>query len=574
MQKQVKIIGLTINEKFGGLKAVNLKFDENNRLTTIKGEVGSGKTTLQKAIRLTTQGSQTLEDKTLLGDNIDIVAQLLDGETSIFVGCRSKEDGSLDYFLYSVDSNGKKIKDVVIDGQKATPANYLKSLQTALTWRLNELTSENPTVQRNILLELYKSELEDKGVVFDKNHPKYVDGIIDQIEKAKKERDYADMKRKEVGGIASDMNGKGIDYSSRMLLRETKELEASIAAIKASIIYNSQNIEKSRENKLNSLKNTGLEMNQKLRIKKEEIDLLNSPLVKFNENLKNRSLNTEGWCNQIHKLLKDLYINEDLAASQIVEIRSKIPQVQEKELFKTLEFNEKGSCISSPEDFNDEQIKQLLIDYRNAGLEYVKYFESPLEQVDNSKEEQKLSELEKQLEDIKEHNKDALAVNSFFDWKDTDEKVKSFKRDYFMKLTEINTGVEGLYICPEFDIDKDGQRIAKDNDIYLMYDGSYDPEYFHNTEKSLRKLAAYSDTQKPMICLLIQKYLLSKKSKILPYLWIDQVPIDNKTKILLDKMSEELGLWLFVNWTGDFNKENLKDGEILIENGEIFYKEE
>ena len=142
-----------------------------------------------------------------------------------------------------------------------------------------------------------------------------------------------------------------------------------------------------------------------------------------------------------------------------------------------------------------------------------------------------------------------------------------------MKLTEIETGVEGLFICPEY-VEENGEKIAKDNDIYLMYDGSYDPEYFCNPSKEIRKLAAYSDTQKPMICLLIQKHLLSKKEKCLPYLWIDQVPIDNKTKALLDRMSEELGLWLFVNWTGDFDKSLLKDGEILIENGEIFEKDE
>ena len=128
-QKQVKIIGLSINENFGSLKAVELKFDEANRLTIIKGEVGSGKSTLQRAMKLTTQGSQTMQDKTLLGDNVNIVAQLLDGETPVFVGCKSKEDGSLDYFIYTTDSEGKKIKDVVIDGKKLTPANYLYRLK-------------------------------------------------------------------------------------------------------------------------------------------------------------------------------------------------------------------------------------------------------------------------------------------------------------------------------------------------------------------------------------------------------------------------------------------------------------
>ena len=104
-----------------------------------------------------------------------------------------------------------------------------------------------------------------------------------------------------------------------------------------------------------------------------------------------------------------------------------------------------------------------------------------------------------------------------------------------------------------------------------MYDGSYDTDYFHNPNKELRKLSAYSDTQKPMICLLIQSYLINKKGKSLPYLWIDKVPIDNKTRDLIEKMSEDLGLWLFVSWTGDFEKSNLKDGEMLIENGEIFF---
>ena len=48
MQKQVKIIGLSVVKKFGGLKATELTFDDKNRLTIIKGEVGSGKTTLTK----------------------------------------------------------------------------------------------------------------------------------------------------------------------------------------------------------------------------------------------------------------------------------------------------------------------------------------------------------------------------------------------------------------------------------------------------------------------------------------------------------------------------------------------
>lgn len=572
-QKQVKIIGLSINEKFGGLKATKLTFNDENRLTVIKGEVGSGKTTLQKAMRLTTQGSQTLEDKTLLGDKIDIVTQLLDGETSIYIGCRSNEDGSLNYFIYTVDSNGKKIKDIVIDGQKLTPANYMKSLQTALTWRLNELTSENPTTQRNILLELYQKELEEKGVIFDKSHPKYVGGIIDSIEKSKKDRDYADMKRKEVGGIASDMNDKGIDYSSRMILKDLKTIEEEIATISGKITFAKSNISLTRESELNSLKTKGLEAASKLRVKNEEINTLNKPLIEYNKNLQIRNSNLEGWCKTLHETLNNILENETSAAQIVAEVRAQMPKKEQKELFKNLEFNENGTCISKIEDFNDNSIIELLKSYQQAGIDYVKKSNEPLTVADTTELEKELEKKQKEKDGLVQYNQEAKSVNSFHDWKEADENVKNHKKDYFMKLTEIETGVEGLKICPEYEIDKDGQKIAKDNDIYLMYDGSYDPEYFCNESKELRKLAAYSDTQKPMICLLIQKYLLSKKSKILPYLWIDQVPIDKKTKTLLDKMSEEMGLWLFVNWTGDFDKTMLQDGEILIENGEVFEKE-
>ena len=54
------------------------------------------------------------------------------------------------------DEDGKKINDPIIDGVKCTPSTYLKSLQTSLTWKMNELTSENNTVQKKIL-PLYSS---------------------------------------------------------------------------------------------------------------------------------------------------------------------------------------------------------------------------------------------------------------------------------------------------------------------------------------------------------------------------------------------------------------------------------
>ena len=571
-QKEVKIIGLSIKEDFGAIKATELKFDANMRLTVIKGEVGSGKTTLNKAMRLTTQGSDTLVDKNLYDGNINMVAQLLDGDKKVFVGCKSEEGKPLTYFLYEEDENGKKIKDPVIDGVKATPAAYLKSMQTALTWRLSELTSENPTTQRNLLLETYSKELEKKGVVFDKKSPNYVGGIIDQIEKAKEKRSYLDMKRKEVGGIADDLKKKGVDFKSRMKTVSVSELVAKIEAEKAKRNQAIENPKSAREKKLLELKNSGLEHINKLRSFNEKIKAENKPIEDFNKTINDWLENKEQKLKELFDTINFLIKDEELAKEYTGQISQSMPDLKLKELKKELEFNEKGSCISKPSEFEGE-IKETLESYIQTGLDYVIESKKELDSIDTSKYDKIIEELEKEKKAKELTNSDALAVNSYHDWKDANEEVNEINRKFFMLLSGIDTGVEGLHIAPEYEIDEKGQRVAKGNDIYLMYDGSYDPVYFSNPDKELRKLSAYSDTQKPMICLLIQKYLLSKKSKVLPYLWIDQVPIDKKTKKLLDKMSEELGLWLFVNWTGDFDKANLQDGEILVENGELFQKQ-
>jgi len=102
-QKEVKIIGLKINQQLGILQSCNLAFDPENKLIAIKGTVGSGKTTLQKSISLGTKGAETLKDDKQLYGNIDEEVQLLDGDLKIFVGLKSDESGSLDYVIYTKD---------------------------------------------------------------------------------------------------------------------------------------------------------------------------------------------------------------------------------------------------------------------------------------------------------------------------------------------------------------------------------------------------------------------------------------------------------------------------------------
>lgn len=583
MQKQVKIIGLSLTKDFGALKATSLFFDEENRLKIFKGEVGAGKTSLHKAMKLTTAGTKTLEDKNLYGD-IDVVTQLLDGDKNIFVGCRTKSDGnSLDYFLYSLDENGKKINDVVLDGVKATPSSYLKSLQTELTWRLNEFTSENTTVVRQILLELYQEEMEEKGVIFEKSHPKYVGGIIDKIEKAKNKRNDLDAIRKTVGGIADDLRKKGVDFENRRVLKETVLAKKLVNDLVAEITILKSNPEVTKQSQLTELKLKGSNSNTALRNKndsiKESNKIISSELEVYDSKLESINNSLQLAKDHLQNVVFDNeFFVQTLWDTEVIP-SVKYPDKIDKKLSKEIQFNQQGSCISATEEeiktFEDPEVISLLKNYAEAVNNYVLANSKPAEEVDTKEKESELKQAEKALKDIEDINSEVAAVNAFHDWSDQNSVVSNLKKDYFNKLNGIPTGVDGLFIAPEFIVNAEGEKVAKDDaDIFLWYNGSYDPEYFSNPNKDLRKLASYSDTQKPMICLLIQRYLLSKKSKSLPYLWIDQVPIDLKTKALLDKMAEELGLYLFVNWTGDFEVNALKDGEILIENGEIFQKPE
>jgi len=544
MTKQVKIIGLSINKNFGGLKANNLKFDEDNKLILIKGGVGSGKTTLNKAMRLCTQGSGVLQDKNLYGE-VDLTATLKDGKKEIFIDAKTMKDGSIGYVLYT-KKDGKKVRDVVIDGQKLTPANYLKSLQTALTWRLDELTSENPVTQRKILLELYKDELENEGVIYNKSHPDYVGSILDKIEKAKNLRSHKDALRKEVGGIADDLTKKGVNFENRRELIKLDAYEKAVGKLQAKIILAKEDVGQSKESALNKLKATGSELNIQLHLINDKIKAHNRKV-----NIKINSFR------EIDAALIALGLDENQKKMIIDKIKTQVPDLEVTK--NELRFSGKGTCKSKPKHFTGE-IRDVLKRYKDIQARYILTKDSDGD-IDTSELEDDLKLAKLDLLDKQYYNDEADSINSFHEWRDADQAVKSLNTDYYKKLTNIETGVKGLHIQPE------------DDDIYLMYDGSYDKKYFSNPDKQLRKLSSYSGTQRPMVCLLIQQHLLSKKEKTLPYLWIDDVPFDDKTINLINKMAIELGLWLFVNWTGTFSAKGLKPGEVLVENGELFFKE-
>jgi regulator of replication initiation timing len=566
-KKEVKIIGLQINQQFGIIQSCNLKFDTKNNLIVVKGKVGSGKSTLQKSLMLGTLGSNTLKDSNLYG-KIDQETQLLDGNTKVFVGCKSGKKGELVYVIYTKDPDGKVIKEPVIDGVKLTPATYLKSLQTELTWKMDELTSENPTVQRDILLKLYKSDLANLGVVFDKKESAYIDSILGKIDLAENARSEKEHNRKKIGGFANHLEPLGIhiDRPETIPVRvDVTELEKE----KNKLVYSDSTAQEKKDQKLQELKmnaaNMVVEMkslNVELQKENDKIqsefddafllhqnnkDAFDDVLFKI-WNMKNKSLLSGPCHDEMKRMFENGFHNPEPTMSGKHEL---------------IAFDSEGRCASKSMSWDPEQqgfdllekLEQIKLNYVTVNAEQVG---------EDTNKEGRIAAITASIDKAKEINIHCDMVDSYIEWHDANEAVLKLKKQYAEMLSSVDTGVEGLKIF----VDREDEKLS----VYLTYDGSYDSKYFNNEKGEARKLSSYSGTQKPMICLLLQNYLLSKKPKAMRYLWIDNVPIDNKTKTLLDKMGKELDMTIIVNITGDFDHAAVSDGEILLDGGEIFFK--
>lgn len=543
---EVKIIGLQVNKRLGILKACKLSFDENDKLIIIKGEVGAGKSTLQTAQKLTTQGSKTLNDKDLFASEIDIETQLMDGTLPVFVGCKKNKSGDLVYTLYTKDDNGKVVRDPIIDGVKATPAKYLEALQTELTWDMNKLTSDNQTVQKTIMLKLYQHELIKHGVIFDSKHPKYNESILGRIDRAVAVRDMKDFQRKQVGGIAEDLKDK---HKVDVNRPDTCPKYTDVSAIEQQI----KDVEKAKLTSELNAKSDREKVIADIRLKLQQVE---NEILKYNQSLTdeyNANVKEAEKFNAAQKIQVDIIIICKEHNTHLKELG--YTGLEVTNWIDTLPKPEPDMVVSAPAYLTKEESKelkdlqQLLDEAMNEPI--VTDVTGYITQVED---------LKAQLESVAENNRLAKAVESFNEWKISNDTVQQLKNEYLKMLASVDTGVDGLRIVPD-----------EAGDIYMMYNGAYDTKYFNNQEKEYRKLSSYSGTQKPVICLIIQNYLLSKKTKALRYLFIDNIPIDKKTRALLESICSDLNLTLFVNITGDFEKSGLKDGEILIENGEVFF---
>jgi len=551
-----KIIGLKVNNKYGVLEAQEMEFTTDpNELIQIKGVVGAGKSSVNKAINLALSAGSTREtnvDTKVLKD-FDVEDRLTVNDNSLYMRT-TYSGGDSTSVVYMKDKEGKIVKEPTINGKKFTPAALRDYLKTELTFGVESFISDNIKTQSEWMMKVYKDKLRDLGVVFDKSSKDYKGSILDRLEKAKIERDRkynkvaelnAFKKRLEEEGyieanIPEEIDIKAIEDKHKLAIKNyyahLSDIDSQISNIELKV---------SKCNSVISNYNSSLQANTDLINEKEK-----AKVKEFNDNIDKLLAERD----QVKKAI-DFLTSKGFTG--LDEQFAKLESIGEKKVFTPKEAtgikkDDKGRYIKEGK-YTDEVEKAFedIATLRKAALPLFKEKKTIVEPSNSFQDE---------IDRAKASNRVAARWAAFYEHQEADKKVKDITTEYRKIFTTLDLGVEGLKMMV----------INDNNDIRTVYNGSHDTKLFHNAKKEYRPISSYSETQKNILAILMQVHLLEEKEKQgvhgLRYLFLD-VPIDNKTKEILISMQKKYDLQFMTTCTGDFTQDKLKKNEILIKDG-------
>ena len=562
-QKQVKFIGFRAQNS-GIIKAVELTPDLlSKKMLVLKGESGNGKSSLIKLMQTAVSGTEAIASKNVLEKGYLTEAQLLDGEVKLFVGAKvteyqrgeNKGEPKFEIFLYAKDDNGNAYTPIV-DGVKCTAGEYVKMLTTDLTFNMASLFSSNQAEHRKLIEKLFKPELDKLGA----------DAVVAKILEAKKHRDACRILCQSTGSYMERFESEGFTETQLAILKrpDLKAIEEKLFQKKLELdrILNGsedrkkleeEKIRSARASELQTIKDAGVALREKIRLDdeakkaqydklKEEYDYLTGVRRKMDSDFAS--------------LLELVNILGKEAKEQVTAIVNKDWKDQQSQMSPV-------EPVLSPSD--PELAKQL----QEKLDEYTKLNLTPLVEV--NLEKQDTSAIEEEIARITTEKSAAEAMADLYDryqqWKNWIEAKGLYEKelDVLRKMyAGIDTGVKGMNIVP---VETDSDRV----EVWIKYDGSYDTEFFHNEDKESRFMFEYSSFQCSAIGVMLQSARLNLKPKALRLAIVDDVAFTSKGLAVLAKMCEDFNVQLITSKTDDYDKENIADGEIIIEGGEIFF---
>ena len=589
-----KLLSLNILSDYKGIKVQEIDFDSKGEIIEIKGGVGTGKSTTHKAPELAMSGGSTkqFEDPTGEGDFSNEVC--ISSAERIYMRTTSK-NGKWDGICYQKDNDGKICKNPVINGRKMTPAVARDTFQTELTFGAGRFTSKDPRVQLDFMMDTYSWKLKDMGVIFDKSAPDYKDSILWRLDQAKADRSAKEYTKKAMNGFKNHLEAEGWDEQNVPELIDVEALEAQKRKLESDLITaretfaTDQNQDKiDAMNKVQSeidiltakaselmggitAYNSGLEAQEQLRSEK-----LSTEITNYNKEQESQAYTIDKSKEALEVLVGLGYNGEEVPAfiEGLAKPKGLRYFTQELEALSPLAKvpMQDGKITDFTQKYTDE------INMSLCALSELRKEIAPLIALKaNPETETKTfdpttydtSDLTAQITKANETNKINKRWASFFDHQAADEMVKEIWKEYCELFTKIDLGVHGLTLSIVGDDEK--------SEIRTMYDGRYNPSLFdpNNKEVKPRLISQYSETQRPIIAILMQKYLLDEKIKKgddgLRAIFVE-MPMDKKTRLTLKQMKNEFDIDIFTSTTGDFTVDGLEEGQFLITNGYLLNK--
>lgn len=586
-QKQVKLIGLRVQNN-GIIQAAELTPDLlQKRLVLVTGHAGNGKSSLLNGAKIATAGTDAIKKSDALPDGFIAEALMADGEVPIYIGVKTDTyakgehagEQKLTTYLYTKDLNGKAIAPV-IDGIQWTAAKYWSALTTELTHSFNDLFSENQTVQRKLIEKLFKEELAKL----------HADELAERILTLKQDRDSKRLICQANGAYMERFEEEGWNETKLGLLQkvDVNELRHNITALEvekakklgapqAEYELACERLNNARKDALQKIKDRGAEARQKLQEKEAEIETAyNNAIAAYGNNTVIRD-NIKHEYESIANMVAD-YIGFD--ESKIIRneqgaiisytgdsghlaVMDEIRKVYEAKIKPYVNLTEPVK-ENRPQELVDA-VNVLLDEYRKLEATPIDYPEKGT--VDVTEYDTKISRLLNEVESAELTNKLYDKYQMWQSWMQAKEMYDA-ELDKLRKLyASIETGVPGMKIVPRT---TDSGRV----EVWVMYDGSYDTEFFYNPKKEMRFLFEYSSFQRTIIGLMLQAARLNLKPKALRLAFVDDVAFTTRDIDVLQTVAEQLDLRLITAWTHEVDKEKLLDGQVMVEGGEIFFDTE
>ena len=560
-QKRVEIIGFEAGN-YNTIKVVRLTPDIlSKKFIQVVGESGAGKSSLLELLKIPISGTDAIKKKAILEKGFFTQAQLLDGDLNVYIGAKVSEyqrgdkagEPKFEFYLYSLDENGKQYQPI-IDGVAATASEYTKLLTTDLTFKMSDMFSENQSTHRKLVESLFSDEL----------NAMKADELIASIESKKKERDNTRILCQSQGAYMERFKEEGFSEEKLKMIApvDVAEIDKKVTELvlkKDRLERSSKDahdlavmgIDRERDKKIQELKDEGNRLVEELRTDRAAKDLAyTAALKKFEE-------------------AQALYIAEKTKGQEIVGLVQAYFVRPSDSVVKAIndEMTHKLKLIDTKEPVREPDDKVLLGKIKTI-RDKVENFPLPvypqIEAVDTT-------DIDKEIAVLNDQKISAAKTNSLYkryqlwlSWIEA-KSVYEAELDKLRKLyASIDTGVDGLSIVPT---ETDSGKI----EIWMMYNGVYDPEFFHNERAEMRHLFAYSSFQRSVIGVILQSARLDLKKKALRLAIVDDVAFTEKGIQILSDLCEKFNIQLIAGRTIAPSVDSLDSSQILVDGGEIFF---